>query len=67
MPKYTSGVTNFWKEKQGGHIIFDDQNVGSHKMTIDFRFVCLICSKKTDFNTTLACLGDKVYRWGGVV
>ena len=30
-PKYTGGI-NFWKEKEG-HKIFEDQNVGIHKMT----------------------------------
>ena len=29
-------------------------------MTTDSRF---ILAKKTDFNTILACLGGKVYRW----
>ena len=48
------GVINFWKEKYGGHKIFDDQNVGSHKMTTDSVFILF---KKTDFNTILACLG----------
>ena len=52
------GVINCWKEKQGGHKIFDDQNVGHHKMTTDSVFILF---KKTDFNTILACLGGKVY------
>ena len=39
--------------------MFDDQNVGSHKMTTDSVFILL---KKIDFNTILACLGGKVYR-----
>ena len=52
----------FLERKIGGHKIFDDQNVGSHKMTTE----TLFCSKKTDYNTILACLGGKVYRlWGG--
>ena len=39
------GVIHFWKEKMGGgHKIFDDQNVGSHKMTTGL--VCLFCSKR---------------------
>ena len=46
----------------GGHKVFDDQNVGSHKMTTDSVFILF---KKTDFNTILACLGGKVYRWWG--
>ena len=46
----------------GGHKIFDDQNVGSHKMTTDSVFILF---KKTDFNTILACLGGKVYLWWG--
>ena len=31
---------------------FDEQNVGSHKMTTDSVFILF---KKTDFNTILAC------------
>ena len=31
-------------------------------MTTDSVFILF---KKTDFNTILACLGDKVYRWWG--
>ena len=56
--QYT-GVINYWKKKtkQGGHKIFDDQNVGSHKMTTDSVFILF---KKTDFGTILACLGGKV-------
>ena len=34
--------------------MFDDQNVGSHKMAIDSVFILFI---KTDFNTILACCG----------
>ena len=52
-------VINFWNEKIGGHTIFDEQNVGNHKTTTDSLFLF----KKTDFNTVLACLGGKVYRW----
>ena len=44
--------------------MFDDQNVGSHKMTTDSMFILF---KKTDFNTILACLGGKVYRWWRVI
>ena len=58
-PKYTGGVVNFGKKNRGDHKIFDDQNVGSHKMTADSVFILF---KKTDFNTALACLGGKVYR-----
>ena len=43
--------------------MFDDQNVGSDKMTTDS---VSISYKKTDFNTILACLGGKVYWWGVV-
>ena len=46
------GVIIFWKENTG-HKIFDDQNVGSHKMTTDSVFNLF---KKIDFNTILACL-----------
>ena len=49
----------FWKEKWGGVKIFDDQNVGSHKMITDSVFILF---KETDFNTTLACLRGKVYQ-----
>ena len=59
-PKYT-GVRNFWK-KSGGHKIFYDHNVRSHKMMTDSVFILF---KKTDFNTILACLGGKVYQWWG--
>ena len=41
----------FGKKNRGGHTIFDDQNVGSHKMTTDRMFILF---KKTDFNTILA-------------
>ena len=63
VPKY-NGVIKILKEKYRGHKIFDDQNVGSHKMTTDSAFILF---KKTDFNTVtiLACLGGKVYRWWG--
>ena len=53
------GVINLWKEKWGVIRFFDDQNVGSHKMTTDSVFILF---KKTDFDTVLACLGGKVYR-----
>ena len=33
-------------------------------MTMDSVFILF---KKTDFNTVLACLGGKVYRWWGVI
>ena len=56
------GGHKFLERKIGGHKIFDDQNVGSHKMTTDGVFILF---KKTDFNTILACLGGKVYRWWG--
>ena len=36
--------------------MFDDQNVGSHKMTTDSMFILF---KETDFNTILACLGER--------
>ena len=57
-PKYTGGH-KYLKKKTRGHRFFDDQNVGSHKMTKDSVFILF---KKTDFNTILACLGGKVYR-----
>ena len=59
----TGGVINFWKQKyigpRGSYKIFDDQNVGSHKMTTDSVFILF---KKTDFNTILDCLGGRVYQ-----
>ena len=58
-PKYTERGHKFLERKIGGHKIFDDQNLGSHKMTTDSVFILF---KKTDFNTILPCLGDKVYR-----
>ena len=57
-PKYTGGH-KFLERKIGGVINFDDQNVGSHKMTTENAFILF---KKTDFNTILTCLGGKVYR-----
>ena len=39
--------------------MFDDQNVGSHKMTTDSVFILF---KKTDFNTILSCLWGEVYK-----
>ena len=44
----------FFERKIGGHEIFDDPNVGSHKMTTDS---VSILFKKADFNTILVCLG----------
>ena len=52
-PKYTGGH-KILERKIGGHKIFDDQNVGSHKMTTDSVFILF---KKIDFNTILACGG----------
>ena len=57
------GGHKFWERNIGGSI-FDDQNVGSHRMTTDSVFILF---KKTDSNTILACLGGKVYRWKGVI
>ena len=56
-PKYTGGH-NFLERKMWGHKIFDDQNVGNHKMTTDGVFILF---QKTDFNTILACLWGKEY------
>ena len=42
----------------GGHKIFDYQNVGSHKMTVDN---VLILFEETYFNTIFACSDGKVY------
>ena len=42
------------ERKIGGHKIFEDQNIGSHKMTTDSVFILF---KKPDFNQILACLG----------
>ena len=58
-PKYTGKRHRFLERKIGGQNFFDDQNIGSHKMTTDSVFILF---KKTDFNTILACLGGKVYR-----
>ena len=58
------GGHKFLERKIGGHKIFDDQNVVSHKMTTDSVFTLFI---KTDFDTILACLGGKVYQWWGVI
>ena len=50
-------------ENVRGHEIFDDQNVGSHNMTID-SVLCLFHSKKTDFDTIVLCLRVRcVGRW----
>ena len=54
----------FLERKIGGHKIFDDQNVGSHKMTTDSVFILF---KKTDFNTILACLGVRCIGDQGVI
>ena len=54
----------FLERKIGGHKIFDEQNVWSHKMTTDSVFILF---KNTDYSAILACLGGKVYRWGGVI
>ena len=48
------------ERKIGGQKHFDDQNVGSHKMTIDSVFMLF---KKTDCNTILE---GKVYGWWGL-
>ena len=42
--------------------MFDDKNVGSHKMTTDSEFILLWM---IDLNTILACSEGKVYRWWG--
>ena len=57
-----AGIYKFLERKMGGHKMFDNQNVVSHKMTTDSVFILF---KKTDFKTILACLGGKVYRWWG--
>ena len=47
---------------RGGHKIFDDQNVGSHKMTKDSVFILF---RKTNFNTILTCvrcIGDEGHK-----
>ena len=41
------GCHKFLERKIGGGKIFDDQNVGSHKMTTDSVFILF---KKTDFS-----------------
>ena len=43
-PKYTRG-SKCLERKIGGHKIFDDQNVGSHKMTTESVFILF---QKTD-------------------
>ena len=53
------GDNFFGKKNRAGHNSFDDQNVGSQKMTI----MCS-CLKQLIFNTILACLGSKLYQWG---
>ena len=61
-PKYTR-VINFGKNNRGVITFFDDQNVGSYKMTTESVF--LFCSKKTNFNTILVCLGVRCFGDGG--
>ena len=56
-PKFTRGGYRYFGKKNGGYTIFDDQNVGSHKMTTDS---VLIMFKNTNFNTIPACLGGKM-------
>ena len=51
--KYT-GIIIFLEGKIGGHISFDDQILGSPKMTIGSLFILF---KKTDFDTTIMCIG----------
>ena len=50
---------NFLERAMEGRKVFDDQKLGSHKMTTDSVFILF---KVTDFNTILASLGGKVYR-----
>ena len=45
-------------------MIFDDLNVGSHKINTDSVYFVL---KFTDINSILACLGGKVYLWWWVI
>ena len=66
-PSFTSeeGSQIYWgykflERKIGGiKFLFNDQKVGSHKMTTDSVFILF---KKTDFYTILTRLGGKVYR-----
>ena len=44
--------------------MFDDQNVGSRKMTTDDVFILF---KKTDSNIILACLGVTCIGDGGII
>ena len=62
---YWGGCHKFLERKIGGHTIFDDQNVGSHKMTTDSMFILFNFKKRTDFNTNLACLKERVRCIGG--
>ena len=57
-PRYTGGH-NILERKIGGHKIFDDQNVGSHKMTTDSVFIL--------FKNNFSLFRGKVYRWWGVI
>ena len=60
---YILGVINFGKKNWVVIKFFDDQNVGSHKMTTDSHDdddSVFILFKKTDFNTILACFGQGV-------
>ena len=41
--------------------MFDNQNVGSHKMTTDSKFILFF--KKTNLNTSLACLWLIIGTW----
>ena len=52
VPKYTGGhkFLVFGKKNRVGYKIFDDQNVGSHKMTTDSVFILF---KKTNLNIIL--------------
>ena len=47
----------FLEEKWKDHKIFDNQNVGSHKLTIDRVFILF---EKTDFDTSKAFAGRNI-------
>ena len=49
------------ERKIRGHRIFDDQNVGGHKIITDSVFILF---KMTDFNTILSCLWGRCIGWG---
>ena len=51
------------RKKGGGHKIFDDQNVGGHKMTIDTVYFV----QKEWFQYSFSLFRGKVYGWWGVV